>query len=246
MKSNKKRTVSRQSGENFDGSQAAIIDGWDRYAQAWIDYKCDKNPKGKFLGDEWNEPEVIGIDVPADQIVSHLDEKVFKHFLGSSEVILEIGAGGGRFTDILLPKCDKLIATDTSQTMLSLLRERFASSPKIELVLLDGTGLTSIPDNSIDAAFSYDVFVHLIQQDVYNYLSELNRVLKPGGRAIIHHGNTFSELGWKKFFRVDGTFTLMTPSIFTEFTHRAGLVLEDCLTDIVRRDCISLISKKLS
>lgn len=229
----------------------SVAERWELYAQVYTRGK--KESQGKYLGDEWNEPEVIGIDVPADQIVSYLNERVFAPFFGTPDVILEIGAGGGRFTDVLLPKCNKLIATDTSPTMVSLLRERFGNDPKLELVLLDGKGLTSISDNTVDAGFSYDVFVHLPHRDIFNYLCELERVLRPGGKAIIHHANTFSELGWKKFldsvdlahhaFESQGTFMLMTPMIMEEFTKRAGLVFEDCLTDIVRRDGMSLISK---
>ena len=222
-----------------------VAQGWDKYAQNY------ESEEGKYLGDEWSEPEVIGIDVPADRIVSYLDEKVFAPFLGNCEVLLEIGPGGGRFTEILLPKCNKFIAADTSPTMLRLLRERFMRCTKIEYLLLDGRGLSPIPDKSVDAAFSYGVFVHLQHWDIYNYLSELNRVLKQGGRAIIQHANTFSGLGWKKFLtevypslnkhKLPGTFTLMIPEIMKEFAKRAGLKLDDCLTNVVRRDCISLI-----
>lgn len=222
-----------------------VAQGWEQYAQN------HRRETDKHLGDEWNEPEVIGIDVPADRIVSYLDEKVFTPFLGSCNILLEIGCGGGRFTEVLIPKCNKFIAADTSPTMLRLLRERFKHCTKIEYLLLNGRGLSPIQDRSINAVFSYGVFVHLQHWDIYWYMCELSRVLKPGGKAIIQHANTFSELGWKKFLtdvpvslnkhKLPGTFTVMTPEIMEEFTRRAGLTLDDCRTDAVRRDCISLI-----
>ena len=227
--------------------QLTVAEGWERYAQTY------HAKDGDYLGDEWNDPELVGIDVPGNRLVSYLDEKVFAPFLGNCEILLEIGCGGGRFTEILLPKCNKLIATDTSPTMLRLLTERFPNCPKLDILLLDGQGLSLIPNKSVDAAFSYGVFPHLQHWDIYNYLAELARVLKPDGRAIIQHANTFSELGWRKFLNDDlpaslnkhkpaGTFSLMSPEIMKEFTLRAGLRLDDCLTDVVRRDCISLIS----
>ncbi len=229
--------------------QLTIAQGWEQYAQRY------KGKKSEHLGDEWNDPEGMGIDASfsVDQIVSYLDQKVFAPFLGRPNIILEIGSGGGRFTEILLQKCNKLIATDTSPTMLELLQERFQDNNKIDCMLLNGLGLSPIPDSSIDAGFSYGVFVHLQHWDIFNYLSELGRVLKPGGKAIVHHANTFSELGWKLFLKnvrpslnkhkLPWTFTVMTPEIMREFALRTGLILEDCLTDIVRRDCISLIRK---
>lgn len=221
-----------------------VAEGWERVAQ-WY-----KGKEGEHLGDNWSADE-IGVDVPSEQVVSYLDEVVFAPFLGSCDVLLEIGPGGGRFTEILLPKCKQLIALDTSSTMLKLLRQRFPASAHIEYVLGDGKGLSRVPDRSIDVVFCYDVFVHLQHWDIYNYLTETRRVLKPGGKAVIHYANTFSELGWKVFLsqvprslnrhKQYGTFMVMTPEIMREFVQRAGLELVETVTDVVRRDCISLI-----
>jgi ubiquinone/menaquinone biosynthesis C-methylase UbiE len=138
---------------------------------------------------------------------------------------------------------------------LKLLRRRFGNNPKIEYVLLDGYGLQAVPGGTIDAAFSYGVFVHLQHWDIFNYMSELRRVLKPNGKAIIQHANTLSQLGWKRFLhevpaslnrhKLPGSFTVMTPELMWEFAQRAGLTLEDCLTEVVRRDCISLLRKAI-
>ena len=222
-----------------------IAEGWERYARRHI------WQGGGDLGSEWTRPEQIGIDLPADKIFSYVDEHVFSPFLGTCETLLEIGSGGGRFTEILLPKCHKLIASDTSPTMLKLLRKRFPGESKIECLLLDGRGLSPLRDHSIDRAFSWGVFVHLQHWDIYNYLRELKRVLKPGGKAIIQHPNTFSDLGWKHFLgelsaslnrpKLPTTFSLFTPEIMKEFTRRAGLELADCLIDVIHRDGISLI-----
>jgi len=176
-----------------DGDPNALTTsrGWERYAR--------EHAGGAPLGDEWNRPEAIGIDVAPDEIVPHLDREVFAPFLGTCETIVEIGPGGGRWTAILLPKCRRLIAADTSASMLAMLRRRFAGDARLVCVELDGLGLAPIADASADAVFSFDVFVHLPQWDVFNYLREIRRVLRPGGKAVVHHGNVFSELGWANF-----------------------------------------------
>jgi ubiquinone/menaquinone biosynthesis C-methylase UbiE len=170
--------------------------------------------------------------------------------------MLEIGPGAGRFTEILLPKCKRLIAVDTSETMLELLRERFPDDQRIEYIESDGDGLGAVPDDSVDGAFSYGVFVHLQHWDIFNYLAELRRVLRPGGRAIIQHSNTLSELGWQKFLgqvprqlnrhKLPFTFTVNTPELMREFVTRAGLECVDTVTNVARRDCITLIRKRES
>lgn len=223
----------------------SVSKGYDNYAKRF------KANLGKYLGDEWNEPDVIGFDVPPNQIVSSLDQMIFAPFLGSPDCILEIGSGGGRFTEVLATKSRKLVATDTSPNMMALLRERFKDLSNLEFVLLDGNGLGSIPSQSVDAVFSYDVFNHLEQWDIFNYLMEIKRILKPGGKAILHYSNSFSELGWKRFLediplqlnapKVWGTLSFMTPDIFIEFISRAGLEHVETITKVVRRDAISLV-----
>lgn len=221
-----------------------VAQGWDRWARLY------GGRAGEHLGDEWTDPSKIGIDVPAERVLSYLDEEVFAPFLGTCEVMLEIGPGGGRFTQLLVTKCERLIAVDTSTAMLKLLRDRFGEG-KVEYLLGDGLGLTGVADASVDRAFSYGVFVHLPHWDIYNYLRELRRVLKAGGRAIVQHANTFSELGWKKFLADLGqsvgrqrpytAFSVMTPELMRELVERAGLRVAAQRTDVARRDCITLI-----
>ena len=42
-------------------------------------------------------------------------------------------------------------------------------------------------NESIDVAFLGSVFTHMLPQDLENYLSEISRVLKPGGRCLISY-----------------------------------------------------------
>jgi ubiquinone/menaquinone biosynthesis C-methylase UbiE len=137
--------------------------------------------------------------------------------------------------------------------MLALLRERFGDDGRIDYRLGDGLGLSGVEDDSVDAGFSYGVFVHLQHWDIYNYLVELQRVLKPGGKAVIQHSNTLSELGWALFLnqvprqlnrhKRPFTFTVNTPELMRELVRRAGLEPVESVTEVVKRDCITLIRK---
>lgn len=224
-----------------------VAEGWEAYAQR-------VGQEGGRVGDAWSNPERMGLDVAApEDVVPYLDRTVFEPFFGQCDVMVEIGAGGGRFTEVLLPKCRRLIAVDTSPTVLEQLRERFADDARLECQLADGQGLGQIDDQAVDAAFSYGVFVHLQHWDIYNYLAELRRVLKPGGRALIQHSNTLSELGWAKFLRevprqlnahkLPYTFIVNTPQLMGELIERAGLECIELNTEIVRRDCLAFIRK---
>ncbi len=225
-----------------------VIQEWEWYAR---DFQSSSGESSRLLGVEWNDPTAIGIDVPGDQVVRHLNERVFRPYLGHTSALLEIGSGGGRFSAVLLEDTDRLIATDTSPTMLRILRKRFAGEKRIEYVQLSGSGLEGVPDRSVDAVFSYDVFVHLSPWEVFSYLLEIRRVLRRGGRAILHHANTFSDLGWRRFLRdvdrsrkrerPDARFSLMTPEVMSELARRSGMQVRGTVTDVVRRDCIVLL-----
>ena len=228
-----------------DASGLTTSEGWEHYARAHDD--------AAPLGDEWNLPAELGIDVAPAEIVSHLDRTLVAPFFGTCDAIVEIGPGGGRFTAVLLPRCRRLIAADTSASMLRLVRPRFAGDDRLECVQLDGTGLGPVADGSVDAVFSFDVFVHLPQWDTFNYLREIRRVLRPGGKAIVHHGNVFSDLGWANFLdeipytvnrhKPFGNFAVMTPELMRGFVERAGLEVVESRTDVVRRDAIVFLRK---
>ena len=201
----------------------------------------EPDPLARSDPKEWDHPEIVGVDVPAGEVVSHLDHCLFAPYLGSCDTLLEIGAGDGRFTAVLLPRCRRLIAVDTSSRALEELRTRFGSSIKLEPVVLAGTGLEPVDDHSVDRAFSFGVFGHLSHRQTFTYLAELRRVLRPGGKAVIQHANTFSDLGWRAFLDEGLGPTVMTPDLMRELCHRAGLKFVDCVTDVVRRDAISLL-----
>jgi ubiquinone/menaquinone biosynthesis C-methylase UbiE len=134
-----------------------------------------------------------------------------------------------------------------------LLRRRFRDEKRLVLQLGDGQGLEAVAADSVDGIFSYGVFVHLQHWDIYNYLTEFRRVLKPGGKALVQHSNTFSELGWEKFRRdlrrqlnrhkLPSSFIVNTPNLMREFIVRAGLEVVDMNVSAARRDCISLMRK---
>jgi ubiquinone/menaquinone biosynthesis C-methylase UbiE len=92
---------------------------------------------------------------------------------------------------------------DVSEGPLELCRERFAGDERIRCVLSSGSDLPGVEDGSIDAVWSFDVFVHVAPADQAAYLQEIARVLVPGGLAVIHHadgrnrGQLPSRAGWR-------------------------------------------------
>ena len=51
-------------------------------------------------------------------------------------------------------------------------------------------------DDSIDLVWSFDAMVHVGPDDFRSYLQHIARVLKPGGRAVLHHANRWHGTLW--------------------------------------------------
>jgi ubiquinone/menaquinone biosynthesis C-methylase UbiE len=98
--------------------------------------------------------------------------------------ILDAGCGNGRYSKFLLRRADPdavLTGFDISVNMLARARRRLAS-PRVSLAAAD---LTRLPyaDRSFDAVVSGWVLEHL--PDPRPGLSELSRVLRPGGKLLL-------------------------------------------------------------
>jgi SAM-dependent methyltransferase len=111
-----------------------------------------------------------------------------RRFLPASS-ILEIAPGFGRWTQFLLEHCDTLIGVDIAPRCVDACRQRFADRPGAVFEVNDGRSLPTVTDLSIDFAFSFDSLVHVEAGVVRGYLTELARVLAPGGVAFLHHSN---------------------------------------------------------
>lgn len=90
--------------------------------------------------------------------------------------VLEIGCGGGIWTNMLLDLTDDVTALDTSGYILDKARE-FA--PGADYIQTDGW---SLPDGPFDTVFTYGVLLHLPQELVYRYILESARVAR---RAVL-------------------------------------------------------------
>ena len=90
-------------------------------------------------------------------------------------------------------------------------------------MLSAGSDLPGVPDGSVDVVWSFDVFVHVSPLDQAGYLAEIARVLRPGGRALIHHadgrnrGRIPSRGGWR---------SPMSAHLFAALARERGLAVE--------------------
>lgn len=134
--------------------------------------------------------------------------------------VTEIAPGHGRMTQFLSVLAGKLTVIDLNPNCIHATRQKLGNHVDTYLVG-DGKTLAGVQDGSQDLVFSFDSFVHMHANVTAAYLKEVYRVLKPGGRAWIHHSNLLGE-GDLSFQNLAGR-AMMWPELFVELANNAGL-----------------------
>lgn len=102
--------------------------------------------------------------------------------LSSTGHILELGCGNGTYTECFIASASKIVATDISEPMVSVTRERFEGQKMIQVERADCFNLP-YESASFDTVFMANL-LHVIPNPEVA-LSECFRVLKEGGKLVI-------------------------------------------------------------
>lgn len=158
--------------------------------------------------------------------------------LGQEDAVLELGCGVGRIGREIAPLCKKWHGADISETLIRIAGKRMGHLKHAEFTALDRTSLHDFPDRSFDKAYSHAVFIHMDKEDLFLYLKELKRVLKPGGLLYFDTWNLKNEVGWERWMMEVETWSqsdqkkrkhvsrnqFSTPEEITLYVERSGLV----------------------
>lgn len=140
-------------------------------------------------GEEWTPSEEWKQSVLACVLRPNIDV---------AGTVVEIGPGGGRWTEELQRRAAKVIGLDISQACVDTCRERFKGCDNVEFHVSSGTDLAGVDDDSVDSVWSFDVFVHINEKELRAYAAEFARVLKVGGGGVLHHGTAGGATGgWR-------------------------------------------------
>lgn len=212
---NRRRVARDNPGLNSLALNKAIWDAWDWNA----------------AGEEWTPSQDWKMAVVNGIIERHMPKQ---------SAVLEIGPGGGRWTEFLLPNASSYIGVDVSQSAIESCRRRFQSTPQARFFVGSGTDLSVALDESIDFVWSFDVFVHINKREVAAYLAEIHRALKPRGLAVIHHGAVGGTLGgWRSDLSQDAMVALVAQNLldhvmsFAEWTYSGSTFRLDTYNDVV-------------
>jgi SAM-dependent methyltransferase len=153
-----------------------------------------------------------------------------------SSSILDIGCGTGRLAYALRRSHrGSYVGTDILQELLD--HAKLKAARDDWHFLLSSAPPLPLESRSIDVTCVFSVFTHLMDEDVYRYLEDIRRVLKPGGRLIFSyldfsvysHQEVFNHMLADPLRTVLNRFTtksclgaLLTHAGFSEFEFWAG------------------------
>jgi SAM-dependent methyltransferase len=101
--------------------------------------------------------------------------------------LLDIGVGAGRTTGFLLPACKTYVGIDYSPEMVGLAR---GSHPRADIRCMDARSLDAFGAGEFDMVwFSFNGLDYLSHAGRLQVLSEVHRVLVPGGRFVFSAHN---------------------------------------------------------
>mgnify|MGYP001944535743 CR=1 FL=1 len=164
---------------------------WSAYPAKWRKHEY-LNLGSETLGEEWGGPEFASLIV---------DELVADYLTPDTDVV-ELGCGGGKFSQRIAPRVKSLTCCDISPQMIDQTKRELADrgvDENVSFEVLNGIDFTGLESNSADFIFSYDVQLHLQPQNVFSYLVDAVRVLRPGGVFMLHQIKLDSPGGMDHF-----------------------------------------------
>lgn len=139
--------------------------------------------------------EVTSYEIASDNV---LNNRLFFAYKKAAEMVrgnlLEVGCGTGKGLTVFAERCEHYTAIDKNTKLLQHLSKLYPRFTFIDCFIPPFRGVAS---NAFDTVVSLQVIEHI--EDDHGFLSEIVRVLKPGGKAILSTPNiryTLSRNPW--------------------------------------------------
>ncbi len=163
------------------------------YATAWDNVARVRTSAFQLVDESRNEDELARSgEVLAPFLIRGLS-------MQRSDVVLEMGCGVARLGKEVAPHVHEYRGLDVSAEMIAIAKDRCRELSNVRFFVGNGRDMRALPDASVDKAFCHAVFIHMDKEDVYSYLVEARRVLKPGGLFYFDVWNVCHEVGWLRW-----------------------------------------------
>ncbi len=203
----------------------------------------------RFLyGNQWGDPThgrtrylyeryIRRRKVPGD--LGQVPPRFILPYVQPFSTVLEIGSGGGRWTQFLL-RARRVIVVEHTEAFFPYLEHRFG--PRFDFYKTLGDELAGIPDDSVDFVFSFGTLVHLPIEIVQAYVKETARVLRRDGVATLQYADK-TKMKAQHAGAQDAGFSSSTGETFLAWTQAAGLTLMAHDTRLLNHSNIAVLRK---
>lgn len=182
---------------NFDENE--WLSAWLAHAQGkQLDIKLPKMPAAEIqkLTNNKSGYETLKEAIPFYRTLS---TAIKLHCSSQTPVILDLGAGWGRFSALLSQQGYDLHAVDVEPKLVEAGR-RFL--PEVTWSMISSNEPIDYPSATFDIVFSNSVFSHLSRSSHLHSVAEVARILKPGGIFV---ASTLTESNLKAMIKSEAT-----------------------------------------
>jgi SAM-dependent methyltransferase len=118
--------------------------------------------------------------------------------LQRDHTLVDVGCGSGRLPYNLKDYLEgKFVGTDIIEEALDFAREKCGRTDW--RFILDQRGSIPVEDSIADFVTFFSVFTHLLDEDIFRFLTEAKRVAKPGGKIVFSFLDFECESHWPVF-----------------------------------------------
>jgi SAM-dependent methyltransferase len=171
---------------------AADTKPWDEDFKKWI-------ARAEASG---QDPNDVGDVAWSDTLRETLD-RYYYPYINSDSLVLELGPGSGRVTRHIIGRCREMILVDYSQVVCDWLAKYLQGKGSYRIAHIHKPSLVDVDNGSVDTVIANGVFEHIDMDDLFCFLEEFSRVLRPGGVVSFNFDNIMSTGGmaWFKEYR---------------------------------------------
>jgi 2-polyprenyl-3-methyl-5-hydroxy-6-metoxy-1,4-benzoquinol methylase len=138
---------------------------------------------------------IFTTEITSDQIPSDnpIHQRLYKAYVVARDFIhgevLEVGCGEGRGVELLMQGAEQFTAVDKIASVIQTLQDKYHGGRFISMNI---PPLTGLEDNAYDVVVSFQVIEHIENDGLF--LKEIERVLRPGGTALLTTPNRSQSL----------------------------------------------------
>lgn len=173
---------------------------------------------------EWERLEMNRLG----ELLYHVHLDILKRYISCSDHVIELGAGGGRFTKDIVNMSKSLVTSDLSPVQIEINKRKMEELGLVDKVqdfkILDITNLEGIADNTYDVVVCIGGPINYLFDKEENAINEMLRILKSQGKLILGSMSLIGALVYhfdgiiyeKGMFGIDATEWLFTTGMQDE------------------------------